>query len=445
MVLEKTDRLTPSGPPPTETKLVVVAGNDFGKEFRLEAGTYRLGKDPSVEFVLSDSSVSRIHLLIEVRRDGVVLTDNESTNGSFCNGTRFSRISPAVGAVVRVGKSSLRLLPANVRAQALAPADATAFGPLLGRSLPMRELFTTLERAAKSEASIFIGGETGTGKEVCARAIHLGSPRTQGPFVVADLGAAPRELIESELFGHKKGSFTGATADRVGVIERANGGTLFLDEVAELPVDLQSRLLRALEQREVKPLGANAYVPVDLRVISATHKNLQAEMAAGRFRADLFHRLCAVEVQLPPLRSRPDDIWLLTDAFLEQLGQPASAISAATRQLFAAYDWPGNARELRNLVERVVSLGDAATLPDLVPRTAPDAPGSAGVSRTPYHQAKDTLLNAFEKDYLVDLLHRCQGNVSEASREAGVDRAHLHRLMKKHDLDKWSYAATRKG
>jgi len=299
----------------------------------------------------------------------------------------------------------------------------------------MREVFTLLERMAASGADVLIQGETGTGKEGCAEALHTESPRKDGPFVIVDLAGVPSSLVESELFGHVKGAFTGAQGDRAGAFERANGGTVFLDEIGELPLELQPRLLRVLERRQVKRVGANDYRTVNVRVIAATHVDLEGAVQAEKFRRDLFHRLAVLRVTLPPLRERPEDIPLLIDTMLELGGRPPSALSDQTRALLAQYPWPGNVRELRNVVEQVVSLGEEA-LPRMEPLPGEGAgKGSGPDLDLPFKEAKEKLIEGFERDYLKGLIERCEGNISRASREAGIDRVYLRKLLRKHGLD----------
>ncbi|HZI15823.1 MAG TPA: sigma-54 dependent transcriptional regulator, partial [Myxococcus sp.] len=281
--------------------------------------------------------------------------------------------------------------------------------------------------------------------DIVARWLHAASNRASAELVTVNAGAVAETLFESELFGHVKGAFTGANTDRAGAFERAHGGTVFLDEVGELPAEVQPRLLRALERRQVKRVGANDYRTVNVRVVAATHQDLEGSVKAGRFRGDLFHRLAVLRVMLPPLRERPDDIPLLIDTVLSRMGRPPSALSDQTRALLAQYPWPGNVRELRNVVDRVVNLGEEA-LPDI-----PDSKPGANYPKVgedddpentvpialdlPFKDAKERLIEGFERDYLRNLLERCEGNVSRASREAGIDRVYLRKLLRKHGLD----------
>ncbi len=419
--------------PSLRRKLVILSGVDAGGSISLEVGSYRLGTDPAGDIVLKDRSVSRQHLSLEVREDRVLARDLGSRNGSFCEGMRFTELELRLGATLRLGSTELRLVPEDSRERVIPPSSRTRFGALVGGSRRMRELFTVLERLAAGDADVLIQGETGTGKELCAEAIHAAGRRDKGPFVVVDLAGIAPSLIESELFGHVKGAFTGAHVDRAGAFERADGGTIFLDEMGDLPPELQPRLLRVLERRQVKRVGANDYRTVDVRVLAATHKELEGAVKDGKFREDLFHRLAVLRVTLPPLRERPEDIPLLVDAMLERLGRPPGALSEQTRALLARYPWPGNVRELRNVVERVVNLGEEA-LPEISPSDKPREPPAGAERELPFKEAKERLIEGFERDYLQNLLERCEGNLSRASREAGIARFYLRKLLKKHGL-----------
>jgi len=311
----------------------------------------------------------------------------------------------------------------------------------------MRELIDLLGRAAKSDATVLIEGETGTGKEVSASAIHEHSRRHEGPFVVVDCGAIPGQLLESELFGYERGAFTGAVAARMGAFEAANGGTIFLDEIGELSLDLQPKILRALEGRKVKRVGSNVYAPIDVRVVAATNRNLREEVAERRFRADLYYRLAVLHLKLPPLRERPEDLPVLVDEVLQQLGlrdtQAASSLCGPEFiEMLARYRWPGNVRQLRNYLERRVALGESILPPsDTTP--PPAVPAAAGEEDRelprialdqPLRVAREEWNNLFEARYLDALLVRHSNNVAAAARAAGVNRVHLYRLLWKHGL-----------
>jgi transcriptional regulator with PAS, ATPase and Fis domain len=308
----------------------------------------------------------------------------------------------------------------------------------------MRKLFALLERAAATDSTILIEGETGTGKEVSAAAIHDHSERRRGPFIVVDCGAIPSQLLESELFGYERGAFTGAVAPRAGAFEAADGGTIFLDEIGELSLDLQPKILRALEGRKVKKIGSNTYLPVNVRVIAATNRGLREEVAASRFRSDLYYRLAVLRVQLPPLRERKEDLLALVDDVLVQLGVFDSEVAAPLRapqfiQLLARYRWPGNVRQLRNYIERRVALGDSIPPPgaDSTPPPALEEPGAgepAIAFDRPLKDAREAWNSKFEAQYLQTILERNNNNVSAAARAAGVNRVHFYRLLWKYGL-----------
>jgi two-component system nitrogen regulation response regulator GlnG len=410
-------------------KLVVVAGPDFGRELKLDRGTYRVGKDPAADLTLNDASVSHLHLLAEVLGQGVRLVDQASTNGSFCEGMRFNSVDARPGATVRIGRTVLKVAPAAEPRPGLPPSQATRFGDLVGQTLRMREVFAVLERLATSTADVLLSGETGTGKELCARALHRLGPRASGPFVVCDLATAAPTLVESELFGHVKGSFTGAGADRAGPFETAKGGVVFLDEIGDLPLEVQPRLLRVLENRAVKRVGGPDYLKVDVRVIAATQRDLDTLVKEGRFRQDLYYRLAVSTVRLPALRERIADLPLLVEDILHRAKRGMGKLQPETLALLSDYAWPGNVRELRNVIEAAASLGEEPQLPAHARRSGLESSGDRG-----FHQAKARLVDAFESDYVRSLLADCNGNVAAAARQAGLDRAYLHRLIKKHKL-----------
>jgi DNA-binding NtrC family response regulator len=310
--------------------------------------------------------------------------------------------------------------PTRIREQYL--IEPTKFGQMVGRSAPMRTLFSLLERAAASDATVLVEGETGTGKEATAEAIHHEGPRKDGPFVVIDCGAIPHELLESELFGHERGSFTGAVAARQGAFEAASGGTIFLDEIGELSLDLQPKILRVLERRQVKRVGSTAYGNVDVRVIAATNRSLRAEVTAQRFRSDLYYRLAVVQVKLPPLRERIADLPILVDHVITALGAGERTIARSLRShefldRLTRYRWPGNVRQLRNYIERCIALDDSTI--DIT---------------KPLRMAREQCVNHFERRYLEAILLKHNNNVSAAARSAEVDRIHFYRLLWKHGL-----------
>lgn len=347
-----------------------------------------------------------------------------------------------------------RLSVRPVEAEVLSPERATlrttSRGKVVGVHASIRDVIQMIDRVARSSCTVLVTGESGTGKELAVAALHDASPRSQKPLVSVNCGAIAESLMESELFGHAKGAFTGAHAARAGWVARAEGGTLFLDEVSELSPELQARLLRAIESREVKPLGADRPVAVDVRVVVSTTRNLQRDVKDGTFRQDLYYRLAAVVVRLPPLRSRLEDVPVLVDTILDDLNRrrdaqtlpPYPGLDRRAMELLSRYEFPGNVRELRNLVERFAVLGpDAGALA----RQSPAADRFAGHEiRTdlPFHDAKEIWTEIFETAYLTRLLAAHHHNVSAAARTSGIDRRHLQRLMVKHDLREREPAAT---
>jgi DNA-binding NtrC family response regulator len=350
-----------------------------------------------------------------VGADGVRVRDLDSKNGSFLRGARIREVTVGAGATLTLGVSELRLSAAS-SSERLQPSARDHFGGLYGRSLAMRECFALLEQFAASDGAVLIQGETGTGKELCAEAIHGASPRAGGRFVVCDLGAVRPTLIESELFGHRRGAFTGADRAYDGAFRRADGGTLFVDEVGEASPEVQPRLLRAIERGQVKPLGASRYLSSDARVIAATHRDLQAECRAGGFRSDLYHRLAVLRVTLPPLRERKEDIPCLVERLLRSAdGADPLSVGEEALALLVEYDWPGNVRELKNVLERARSLAGAAR--SLTPAHLGLDPIAPAPRR--FHEAKEQLISAWEQGYLRALLQRGQGNMTRAAQLAG--------------------------
>jgi len=319
--------------------------------------------------------------------------------------------------------------PSTQRSMIVPARPPEHFGDAIGASEAMRQLFATLGRVAGEELSVLLEGESGVGKDVLARAIHAHSKRASGPFVVVDCGAIPPNLIESELFGHERGSFTGAECSRRGVFEEATGGTLFLDEIGELPIDMQPKLLRALEQREVRPVGGRTPRPIDVRVIAATNRKLTALAHAGAFRSDLYYRLAVVCATVPPLRERREDVLPLARAMLRALRKDEHAdISAEVETRLLAYRWPGNVRELRNVVERYAVFGDSASLFEAVEEPPVRDEDLATLT---YHEAKKRVLDRFEEAYLPRVLERANGVVTRAAELAGVARPSFYRMLER--------------
>ena len=317
------------------------------------------------------------------------------------------------------------------------------FENIVGRSPAMAQVFELVRKVARSEANILVVGESGTGKELIARAIHANSPRATEAFVPVDCASLPEPLLESELFGHEKGAFTGAVKTKPGLVEVAHRGTLFLDEIAELPVGLQVKLLRALQEQEIRRVGGTRQITVDVRLVSATNRDLRELVAKGQFREELYYRVNVIAIPLPPLRERKGDVALLAHTFLKKYGrgreQPLRGFETEALQILEAYPWPGNVRELQNVVERACALAEGETitardLPDHLRAPRPTAGGEPAVGSLPLKDAKEEWMRRLEASYLRELLERHRGNISQAARDAGVDRKTLHRLIKKHKL-----------
>lgn len=405
----------------------------------------RVGSAASNDLVLDDPTISRFHCSIQREGGAWRIVDTGSTNGTRVNGVRILSAELEAQAVIAIGDSRVRVQP-DKGANTTVPIIA-AFGSIIGTSAAMQRLFATLERVAASDIDVLIHGESGTGKELVATEIVQRSARAQGPLVVVDCGSISPALVESELFGHVRGAFTGADRDREGAFEAADGGTVFLDEVGELPIELQPKLLRALEQREVRRVGTSRARRVDVRVIAATHRELEREVNRGRFRDDLFYRLAKVSVRVPPLRDRLEDLSALVDSFLAAFGQRDGGrlFSTAVLEQMRQHDWPGNVRELRNYVERSIVLDDApppamrtmgsGTIPvfRLNGDEKPSGATPTEIDRSiPFRLAKERAIERFERAYIGPLLEECEGNMSKAARTARMDRMYLHQLAQKY-------------
>ncbi len=412
----------------------------------------RIGAHAQNDLVLDAEGVSRIHCEIAADEHGFRLRDLGSTNGTHVDGMRAQDVYLRPGARLTIGRAELLFEP--LAAEATVPlAEGDRFGPLVGRSAMMRELFHVLGRVAPTETTVLIQGESGTGKELVAEALHGASPRKGGPFVVFDCSAVSGALLESELFGHEKGAFTGAQGAREGCLEAADGGTLFLDEIGELPLELQPKLLRAVERRELRRVGGTTTRKVDVRIVAATNRDLAAEVNRGTFRDDLYYRLAVVRVRAPALRERAEDIPLLVEHFLRTILRDEGDVREALASLapeawrrLAEQPWRGNVRELRNLVERKLALGDDEAAFEMGLRNPADGVGApAGAPRAqvtdgalfdpsrPMIEQREALLARFERGYLTALLAAHDGNFSRAAAAAGIDRMYFKRLFKKYE------------
>jgi two-component system response regulator GlrR len=408
-----------------ECRLVSIAD---GRVYTFALPRTVIGADERADIVLDDPSLSRFHCEIEVERGRPVLHDLGSRNGTHVDGVPVIEAPLRDGALLLLGRTQLRFEIGTRNVDVvLSPHDR--FGRLVGGSIPMRAAYASLEAAAATDITVLLHGESGTGKDLAAESLHLASARRDGPFIVIDCGAIPGNLLEVELFGHEAGAFTGASAARAGAFEAANGGTLFLDEIGELALELQPKLLRVLDRREVQRVGSTKRMPIDVRIVAATNRNLKEEVNARRFRSDLYFRLAVLVVRMPPLRDRASDIPALVAAILDRIGDRTSpmARSLESGELLPEllrHAWPGNVRELRNYVERCLA-GQPTEL-------ATDDP-AVDITQ-PLRSVRERWVQHVERQYLERLLAAHGNNVSAAARVAEVDRVHLHRLLAKHGL-----------
>ncbi len=425
-------------------KIVVLEGPDQGREYPLETDA-EVGSDDRCAITLADQAVSRLHAVFRSTAGGVVVRDLGSFNGTFLGGVRVNEGAVPVGAPVRMGDTVLAIYP-RWHQQEVAPSDAIQFGELIGKSLLMREQFALMERVALTDLTVLIEGESGTGKELAARSIHAASDRADGPYVVFDCGSVPRDLAESELFGHARGAFSGAVDERPGLFQEADGGTICLDEIGELPLELQPKLLRVLETGEIRAVGSDSPRKVDVRVLAATNRVLADEVGQGRFRGDLLFRLEVFRVTLPPLNRRREDVPLLIRHFLDGILAPDDDISGENLNKLLSYDWPGNVRELRNNLLRAATLANRpgaapARFDELVFNLGPvgkstasgESPILPGLLALPYKEAKEQLLATFDREYIQVLLQQNPDNLTKAARAAGLSRKHLYQLIRKVD------------
>lgn len=430
-------------------QLIFMDGPSKGKKLTLNKDRLTIGKRDNNDIVVTDKTVSRKHCEIVYEAEAFLLRDCESTNGTFLNGSKVKEAYLSPADVIKLGSTQLEFIVFDEKVS-IEPSDKEEFGGMVGKSRKMRQIFAILEKISKTHASVIVEGETGTGKDLVAKAVHEHSTRRQKPFIVFDCTGVAPNLIESELFGHEKGAFTGAIRSRPGIFEAAKGGTVFLDELGELPLDLQPKLLRALENREVRRVGANEATRIDVRVVSATNRNLKQEIQDGKFREDLYYRMSVVKVLLPALRDRAEDIPLIVERLLTtqtynktQTGFKVIRVEDDALKLLQRYPWPGNVRELANVLERACSFveGDTIRRNDLefVFSEMDEAEERTENMRintdVPFKEAKQEIVERFEKEYLEELLKKYNYNLSKAAREAKVDRKHIRNLLKKYGIE----------
>ena len=435
-------------------ELRVIAGPDVGLEISLGLPIVRLGTTSDNDVVLTDRAVSRRHAEIRMTPAGLLLRDLGSTNGTFINDVRITEAYIPADADCRLGYSRL-LIRQHTEERKVAVPRQDHLGELVGSSERMRELYGLIRAVAPTPTTVHLHGESGAGKELVARTLHAFSGRP-GPLVVFDASVADPEMVRNDLFGHIKGAFTGATGAREGAFRQAHTGTLFIDEIGELPLDLQPRLLRVLETREVLPIGSDKPTRVDVRVITATHRDLEAMVRAGAFRADLFYRLSVVPIEVPALREIREDIPLIARHLCERL-QLNCRMSAAALEVLQNYSWPGNVRELRNVLERVMVLcgdreirpedlrlpkeaavarSESAPAPATAPASTPPIVSSAEPVSEPGKPAADARahLKDVERRMIVEALERNRHNKAAVARELGIPLSTLKRRLKEYRI-----------
>jgi DNA-binding NtrC family response regulator len=400
-------------------RIEAVEGPGKGACAVLAQGTCVIGSAPGSDLTLADNAVSRRHAVVELLPGGVRVQDAGSRNGVRYLNARIQDARVPIGGTVGVGRTVVAFSWADGT-----PVEEAEPPPgLVGRSRAMRQLFAQLRRLAAVDTPVLAQGETGVGKEALLRGLHALSPRSRQPFTVLDCASINAQLVESELFGHVKGAFTGAVRDRVGAFVLAGEGTLLLDGVDELMLELQPKLLRVLERREVTPVGGRGVTAIRCRVVATCRRDLRHEAEAGRFRSDLYYRVAAATLLIPPLRERPEDVPQLLAQAVEEARAMQVPLAPMTLAAFQCDPWPGNVRELRNAVVRALTLG-SDPVPDAV-RSAPPAS---------FFEARERALERFERDFVAALLEKCRRNVSLAAREARLSRRQFYRLLTRHKL-----------
>ncbi len=447
------DDLTARARPPEDAvatasvyRLLVIDGPESGLELQVdgsEPSRVLVGQGPACALRLADPLVSRRHAALDARPDGLRVTDLSSTNGTTVNGVAVFDALLKGGELLRIGGTTIKVDVVGESAPG-SVSSAMRFGRTIGGSVEMRRLYPLCERLAASMMPLLIEGETGTGKEMLAEALHECGPRASGPFVVFDCTAVPSNLLESTLFGHERGAFTGAVGVRKGVFEQAHGGTLLIDEIGELELGLQAKLLRAIERSEVQRVGGTGFLRCDVRVLCATRRDLDREIAAGRFRDDLFFRITVARVELPPLRQRHGDIELLVRHFWRALGGADAAVPSELLRRAEDYPWPGNVRELHNAVVRWRALGElgldtaraASVSPPGAGSSPPAAPMPSGAPAhdvleavltldLPFPESRQRVVDEFERRYVERVLARHGGSVVRAAEASGIARRYF--------------------
>ncbi len=410
-------------------RLDVVDGPDRGLTKTFSAPAITVGR-ANADFPLADRRVSALHAELSLDAGGFRLRDLGSTNGTHVGNVRVIEALIAPGTTITLGDTQIRFSPLDSSFE-LPLATSDHLAGFIGGGVAMRRMYELIARYAATDATVLITGETGSGKEVAADAIHVRSKRKHQPFVVLDCGAIPAQLVEDQLFGHEAGAFTGATTARPGVFEAAHGGTLFLDEIGELPIEVQPKLLRAVEAKTIYRIGSTEPRKCDVRIVAATNRDLASEVNRDRFRADLYFRLAVARVHVPPLREHREDLDLLIDHFEAKLG---GAVTSEFRDWARKHPWPGNVRELRAAIEQALAL---AKRPELLANlyTSPLPSSSLDIDVSlPFKETKRKLLDELERRYITELLDAHGGNVSAAARAADLDRMTIYKMLRRAGL-----------
>ncbi len=407
-------------------KLTVTTPDQKKENFTLRRTETVIGQAESCDVEINDSFISRRHCRLINKGSRIMLMDLGSTNGTYVEGVRVDNVSLPLEGSFKIGKSTIDY-KLDRHFEIVSPSLETSLGPMIGASEKMREIFSLIEKVAPSDATVLITGESGTGKDLAARLLHQMSHRAEKPFISINCGAIPASIIESQLFGHEKGSFTGAIERMSGLIEQANGGTLFLDEIGEMPLELQTRLLQVIESKKVRRIGGKEEIEVDFRLIAATNKELQRLAADGRFREDLFYRLYVIPIHLTPLRERGDDLKILAQRFIKDLSVPRAMtkLTDAAIEKLASHDWPGNVRELKNVIQRAILFSTSTTLDAKDISYAPIETKAAG----------DANLENKERDTIIASLIKFGGNQTKAATELGIARTTLSAKVLKYQID----------
>lgn len=419
-------------------RIRILEGPDEGAEHLVEeSGAIVLGTSEDDTIALQDPTISRYHVEVAATDEGLHVRDLGSRNGTFLGDVRVVEAVVPPGSKLRLGETVVSLEDVGLAEAARPQLEPVPEVPgIIAESPAMQEVAARIHQLAPTQVSVLLQGETGVGKEVVARALHDLSTRREHPFVVVDCASMAPTLVASELFGHERGAFTGADQQRIGAFERAHGGTVFLDEVGELPRDLQPALLGVLERRRFRRVGGERSIEVDVRVLSASNRDLRAEANTGTFRPDLYFRLAVARIVVPPLRERPEDIEPLVREFARQVtGEPKRVFDDPTLRTFESHPWSGNVRELKNAVESALATGRVELGGPAMSTPAPPPPEPAvQLPRLPYREARHAAVERFEQEYLSALISECEGNASEAARRAQMDRGYLLSLLRKHGL-----------